>query len=60
MKVTRHYEYDRVILFIEEGCLRYRIDLENDHQIRRLGQCLIDLERTGGREVIISPVNLAP
>jgi hypothetical protein len=55
MKVTRHYENDHVILYIEEGDLYHRIGLENDRQIRRLGECLIDLERTGAREVIIEP-----
>jgi len=31
------------------------IALKNDRQMRRLGECLIDLERTGAKEVQIIP-----
>ena len=31
------------------------IKLDSDRQMRRLGECLIDLERTGSREVQIIP-----
>jgi hypothetical protein len=54
MKVTRHYENDHVILYIEEGEMKTCITLNNDRQLRRLGECLIDLERTGAREVRIN------
>ena len=54
MKVTRHYENDHVILYIEEGEMKTCMTLDNDRQLRRLGECLIDLERTGAREVRIS------
>lgn len=60
MKVTKHYEQGVIILYLIEGDTSDRIVLDNDQQMRRLGECLIDLERTGGREVIISPVNPAP
>ena len=53
MKVTKHYEQDHVILYVEEGDLRTCITLDNDNQMRRLGQCLTDLYRTDGREIII-------
>ena len=56
MKVTRHYENDHVILYIEEGEMKTCITLDNDRQLRRLGECLIDLERTGAREVRIKDV----
>ena len=56
MKVTRHYENDHVILYIEEGEMKTCITLDNDRQLRRLGECLIDLERTGAREVRINDV----
>jgi hypothetical protein len=55
MKVTKHYEQDHVILYVEEGDLRTCITLDNDNQMRRLGQCLTDLYRTDGREVTIEP-----
>lgn len=54
MKVTRHYENDHVILYVEEGEMKTCITLDNDRQTRRLGECLIDLERTGGKEVRIN------
>jgi hypothetical protein len=53
MKVTKHYEQDHVMIYVEEGDLRTCITLESDRQMKRLGECLLDLERTGGREVII-------
>jgi hypothetical protein len=53
MKVTKHYEQDHVMIYVEEGDLRTCITLESDRQMKRLGKCLLDLERTGGREVII-------
>jgi hypothetical protein len=54
MKVTKHYENDHVMLYVEYGGqMRLCITLESDQQMRRLGECLIDLERTGGREVTI-------
>ena len=55
MKVTKHYEQDHVMLYGEEGDLRTCITLDSDRQMRRLGDCLVDLDRTGGREVTIEP-----
>ena len=55
MKVTKHYEQDHVILYVSEGEKQICIVLDNDKQMRRLGECLIDLERTGAREVEIIP-----
>ena len=43
------------MLYVEEGDVRTCITLDSDQQMRRLGQCLIDLERTGSREVSITP-----
>ena len=57
MKVTKHYEHDHVILYVSEGDMKTTILLDNDRQMKRLGECLIDLERTGGREVRIEPRN---
>ena len=55
MKVTKHYEQDHVMLYVEEGDMRTCITLESDRQMRRLGECLIDLERTGAKEATIEP-----
>ena len=55
MKVTKHYEHDHVILYVSEGDMKTTILLDNDRQMKRLGECLIDLERTGSREVQIIP-----
>lgn len=53
MKVTKHYEDDHVMLYVEEGDTKTCITLDSDRQVRRLGQCLIDLDRTDGRQVSI-------
>ena len=58
MKVTKHYESDHVMIYVEEGDLQTCITLDSDRQMRRLGECLIDLERTGSREVTIEPRNI--
>ena len=55
MKVTKHYEQDHVMVYVEEGDMRTCITLDSDRQMRRLGECLIDLERTGSSEVQIIP-----
>lgn len=55
MKVTKHYEQDHVMVYVEEGDMRTCITLDSDRQMRRLGEFLIDLERTGSREVQIIP-----
>ena len=55
MKVTRHYEQDHVILYVSEGSMIERIMLDDDQQMRRLGECLKDLARTGAKEVEIIP-----
>ena len=55
MKVTKHYEQDHVMVYVEEGDVKTCITLDSDQQMRRLGQCLIDLERTGSRVVSIEP-----
>lgn len=55
MRVTKHYEHDHVILYVEEGDTQTCITLESDRQMQRLGECLLDLYRTDGREVEIKP-----
>lgn len=55
MKVKKVYENDHVILYVTENKLQTCIVLDNEKQMRRLGECLIDLDRTGGREVTIEP-----
>ena len=55
MRVTKHYEHDRVMLYVVEGDTQTCITLESDRQVKRLGECLLDLYRTDGREVEIKP-----
>ena len=55
MKVTKHYEQDHVILYVSEGSMVERIMLDNEQQMRRLGECLLDLYRMGAKEVQIIP-----
>lgn len=55
MRVTKHYEHDRVMLYVVEGDTKTCIILESDRQMQRLGECLLDLYRTDGREVEIKP-----
>ena len=43
------------MVYVEEGDMRTCITLDSDRHMRRLGECLIDLERTGSREVQIIP-----
>ena len=55
MRVTKHYEHDRVMLYVVEGDTQMCITLESDRQVQRLGECLLDLYRTDGRKVEIKP-----
>lgn len=56
MKVTKQYTEGVIVIKIEEqGMMTNIIALKNDRQMRRLGECLIDLERTGAKEVQIIP-----
>ena len=56
MRVTKHYEHDHVMLYVEYGGqMRLCITLDSDQEMRRLGECLLDLYRTDGREVTIEP-----
>ena len=55
MRVTKHYEHDRVMLYVVEGDTQTCITLESDRQMQRLGECMLDLYRTDGREVEIKP-----
>ena len=55
MRVTKHYEHDRVMLYVVEGDTQTCITLESDRQMKRLGECLLDLYRTDSREVEIKP-----
>ena len=42
MRVTKHYEHDHVMLYVEEGDTKTCITLESDRQMQRLGECLLD------------------
>jgi hypothetical protein len=51
----RYYEENHILLYVSEGSMVERIMLDNDQQMRRLGECLKDLARTGAKEVQIIP-----
>ena len=55
MKVTKYYENNLVKICIDHAGAYQIINLRNDREIKRLGECLIDLERTGGNQVEITP-----
>ena len=55
MTVMRYYEENHILLYVSEGSMVERIMLDNDQQMRRLGECLKDLARTGAKEVEIIP-----
>ena len=53
MKVKKFYEDNLVKVVIEDkGALQFVL-LSCDRDMKRLGDCLIDLERTGGNYVEI-------
>ena len=45
----------KAIASVTEGDLHTTITLDSDQQMRRLGECRIDLHRTDSREVSITP-----
>ena len=57
MKARKVYNNGKVFVHIEveEGYL-IGIAFENEQQMRRAGQCLIDLARIGGNEVEIKDI----
>lgn len=55
MQVTKHYEQNNVILYIEENGRQNCVTLQSDEQISRLAHCLMDIYRTEGRIVKCEP-----
>ena len=53
MKVKKYYEENLLKVVIEHRSSHQVIYLNCDRDMKRLGECLIDLERTGGNEVEI-------
>lgn len=53
MKAKKHYINGMVYVTIEEGEHFDCISFDDEKQIRRAGQCLIDLARIGGNVVEI-------
>lgn len=53
MKARKHYINGMVCVTIEEGEHFDGISFDDEKQMRRAGQCLIDLARIGGNEVEI-------
>lgn len=53
MKVKKFYEDNLVKVVIEDKGAHQVVLLSCDRDMKRLGNCLIDLERTGGNHVEI-------
>ncbi len=53
MKARKYYENDSVLVYVSDGEWNTCITLENEQQMKRLGQCLTDLARIGGDTVSI-------
>jgi len=53
MQVKKYYENDNVVLYITDDELSTCLTLNNEVQMRRLGECLINLARTGGKKVSV-------
>jgi hypothetical protein len=51
--VTKTYNTEGILVLITDFWHGQEIAFKNDKQMRRAGQCLIDLARTGGNEVEI-------
>ena len=48
MKARKHYEGGRVYAYIVDGEYKTCIQFDSETQMRRAGQCLVELERTHG------------
>lgn len=55
MRVTKAYTLGMVCVMVEDNGRTFSLELDNERQMKMLGQCLIDLERTGGHQVTIEP-----
>ena len=55
MKVRKSYQKDKVIVYALEGDMLMVMRFDDEQQMRRLGECLKDLARTGAKEVEIIP-----
>lgn len=51
MTVTRHYENDHVMLYVEHGSTKECITLNSDKEVALLAACLTDLNRNDARQV---------
>lgn len=54
MKAVKHFEDNKVIVYLEEGDNKTCIVFNDEQQMRRMGICLQDLARIGGRKVEIN------
>ena len=55
MKAVKHYEDNRVFVYLTRTSTSstYVLAFDSDDEMRRAGQCLIDLARIGGNTVEI-------
>jgi len=53
MKATKHYESNRVYVYLTIDERTSILSFANETEMRRAGQCLVDLARIGGNTVEI-------
>ena len=53
MKATKHYESNRVYVYLTIDDRTSILSFANETEMRRAGQCLVDLARIGGNSVEI-------
>lgn len=51
MRATKTYDRGSVWVDVSDGEWSVRLEFDSERQMRRLGECLLELERTGGRVV---------
>lgn len=53
MIATKTYDRGSVWVDVSDGEWSFRLEFYSEKQMKRLGECLLELERTGGRAVSI-------
>ena len=53
MKATKHFEDGKIFVYLTKPSGTYVMTFDSEDEMRRAGQCLIDLARIGGKTVEI-------
>ena len=53
MKARKLYAYKKIVVKAKDGDTEFALHFESEKQMHQLGECLCDLARSGGNEVII-------